>query len=188
VIPDDARQRLQGPVNAFARRNQAGRQQNGPPFNPELVFVETRIYEGRVMNPVRNERDFVLRNVIHVAQDLFRNVAHDNQAVAPLPQLTDHAHLVGGRLLQDRMQGADDRHPQPPDHIEDIGPVLAAEDPKFMLDNGHIDLVDVQQLRRNRIVLLMGRTELEIHLGRIGVSVRDVVHGQYAHRAVAHFR
>ena len=152
MFGDDLGQRLDRYFDAFARREQAERQQDGMAFQAELVFIVRRIHERQVRDAVRDERDFGLGDIVNALEKLNGQTAHNHQPVAQLRQFGDDRRLSWTRFGQHRMQRHDHGHAQPAHEIQHVLAVRAAIDAVLVLDQGHVHLIDIEQVGGGAII------------------------------------
>src|SRR5437660_6146488 len=83
----DRRQGLDDIFDALVGRQQAESQQHVLSLDPKMILMKARIDKGHVGNSVRDEIDFLLGNVVNLAQEIGAAAAHDHQAVRQSGQL-----------------------------------------------------------------------------------------------------
>src|SRR6516162_10142090 len=69
-LRQNQRQGLEHVLDTLVRRKQAEREQNQPPFHPELVLEISRIDEAYIRNTMRDEIDLRRRRLVYLLQHL----------------------------------------------------------------------------------------------------------------------
>ena len=174
----DFRQCLDDVLVALAARNEAEAEDHLAADEAELVLVIRGVEERHVRDAMRDDGDATRRNPIGTAEDALRPLAHDDHPIRGGGDLAGHFALIGIGLLQDGVERGDDRNPQILKQPDDIGAGLAAIDAELMLQRDGVDLVHVQEIDGAAVVGNDLLADLELDLGRIVVTFRDVVHGK----------
>ena len=173
---DDLRQCLDDVFVALAARHEAEGEDHLLADHAVLLLVIRGIEEGHVGHAVRNDRNPARRDAIDLAQDLGGALAHHHDPIRQAADGADDLLLVLVGLLEDGVEGGDDRHAQVLQQADDIVARLAAIDAELVLEADGIDAVHVEEVDGAAVVADDPLADLELHLGRVVVAERDVVH------------
>ena len=100
---------------------------------------------------------------------------HDDHAGRELADLAEHPALFGAGVLEDGVQGGDDRHPQVAQQPYDVAAGRTAEDAKFVLEADDVGIGEVEEIGRPQVGVDLLLFDLESHFGGIVVPLRNVV-------------
>src|SRR5260221_11851147 len=110
------------------------------------------------------------------AVPLFRN---DDEATRKFIKLFHYSALVLGRFAQQRMQSRYHWHI----HVAEEGEKMAARhtavDTEFVLNRNHLDVIDVQEIRRPPVRIQLLFIDFKTNPGRVVIPLRPIIHRAY---------
>ena len=179
------RQGFDDVLNALAGPDQPEREHDLPAFDTELVFVETGIHEGHVVDAMWDELDLLRLDAVHVDQKLDSPLGHHHQAVGEFCESLHDGPLVGVRFTENSVKGGHRGHAQFAQQGQDVTARRAAEDPELMLQAENINIVDVQKIRGPPIRCDLLLRNLEPHAFGVVVSILRVIDGHHEDLSLA---
>ena len=146
------------------------------PLDAELILVEGGIDERHVRNAVGDQVDLGLRNVVNLPEKRARPLGHHDHPGRQIDDLVEHPALIVAGLLEHRVQGGGDRHPQIPQQADDVAAGRAAEDAVLMLQTDDVGVGEVQVVRRAQVTVKLLLLDLEPDFPRVVIPLGEIVH------------
>ena len=130
---DNRRHGIDHRLDAFARRQQTERQNDGLAAEAELGLRVMGLEKRKVGDAVRDHLDLLWRHVMHGPEKLAAFFCHDDHLGRLGDDLAHDVVLSRRRCREHRMQRRDDRHGEALQELDDVSTGLAAENPVLML-------------------------------------------------------
>ncbi len=137
---------------------------------------------------MRNQINLGRWRVVNLVQHLPTPLGHDHEPGRTRDQFLHHPALVGGRLLQHRVQRRDDRHFQFPQHGQHVAAGRPAKNPELVLHADDVHIADIQEVRRALIRRQVLFLNLEAHRRRVFVTTLNVIDRHRETLALGMFR
>ena len=115
--------------------------------------------------------------VVDFAQEDAGTLGHDDHAGRELADLTEHTALLGAGILEDGVQGGDDRHAQVAQQTDDMAAGRTAEDAVLVLEADDIGIGEIEEIGRSQVGVELLLLDFEADFGRVVVTLRNVVDG-----------
>ena len=147
-LPDDVvldveirerRHRVDGPLDALARTDQAPAEQPEGAGPVDAALVPRRPV---VVGPVWHDVDPGRVDRAGSHQSVASSLGHRHDRPRARRELLDDGPLAARRRHQHRVQHDDDRSPQPSNDVQYVVPVRPTEDAELVLHDDHIGLVE----------------------------------------------
>ena len=163
-------------LDAFVWRQQSERQQHRFAFHAKAVFIEIGIEKRQVRYAMRHHVNLLAGHLVDLLQKLRRELTHHNQTVGKVRNLFHDTELVRAGLAQDRVQRGHHGHLQVAQQMQDMTSRRPAENPILVLQAHHVDIVEVQELRRVPIRCQVILRQRPAHARGIVIPFGCVVH------------
>ena len=177
---DDSRHGIDHGLDAFARRQQAERENDGLSAEPELGLGVMGLEKWKVGDAVRDHLDLLWWHVMHGPEELAAFFCHDDDLCRRGNDLAHDVALSRRRCREHRMKRRDDRHGEALQELDDVSTGLTAENPVLMLQGNNVEPRSVQEIGGLRIAIDRLLLDLETHGRRIVIGAAGIVHGNDA--------
>ncbi len=139
----DGRQGLDDIFQPLVGREQPEGEQDIFSLQPEFLLEQVRPCKRDVRDPVRDEIDLLLRHPVDLAQERDCPLAHHHQAAGQAAQFSHHRALFRVGVVEDGMQGGDERGLEVAPQGQDMASGRSPENAEFVLQADHIQILHI---------------------------------------------
>src|ERR1700693_1079063 len=173
---DDSRHGIDHSLDAFARREEAERENDRLSAEAEFRLGVMRFEEREIRYSVRYDLNLAIWCIINETKEFAAFFRHDNDLARSIDDSTHHVALGGCRVGQYCVKCRDNRHFEPRQELDDIAAGLSAKNSVFMLKGNNVEASFVQELGRLNIVFEFFVMNLKAHSRWIVVGTAGICH------------